>query len=103
MKRLFGVLFNTKGLAGVALGFITSLAPSLALADELNSGDTAWMLTAHALVLFMTILVFLFFTAGSSALKMFYRYLCSVLPLPAWPPLFGLPSVTASPSAMVDQ
>ena len=37
MKRLFGVLFNTKGLAGVALGFITSLAPSLALADELNS------------------------------------------------------------------
>ena len=36
-------------------------------------------------------------------LKMFYRYLCSVLPLPAWPPLFGLPLVTASPSAMADQ
>lgn len=34
------------------------LAPALALADEtpaLNSGDTAWMLTATALVLFMTI------------------------------------------------
>ena len=30
--------------------------PKLALAeDELNSGDTAWLLTATALVLFMTI------------------------------------------------
>ena len=34
------------------------LAPGLALAEEapvLDSGDTAWMLTATALVLFMTI------------------------------------------------
>jgi Amt family ammonium transporter len=40
-------------LAGLCL-----LAPALAFADEtpaLNSGDTAWMLTATALVLFMTI------------------------------------------------
>ena len=29
--------------------------PQLAHADELNSGDTAWMITATALVLFMTI------------------------------------------------
>ncbi|MEX6500844.1 ammonium transporter [Pseudomonas zhanjiangensis] len=40
------------------LGALLSLVfPGLALADEvvLNSGDTAWMLTATALVLFMTI------------------------------------------------
>jgi Amt family ammonium transporter len=40
------------------LGALLSLAmPGLAMADEvvLNSGDTAWMLTATALVLFMTI------------------------------------------------
>jgi Amt family ammonium transporter len=64
MKRLFGVLFNTKGLAGVALGFITLLAPSLALADELNSGDTAWMITATVLVLMMTIPGLSLFYAG---------------------------------------
>ena len=41
--------------------------PSLALADEtpvLNSGDTAWMLTATALVLFMTIPGLSLFYAG---------------------------------------
>ena len=38
-------------LGGLAAG----LAPAAAVADELNSGDTAWMLTATALVLFMTI------------------------------------------------
>jgi Amt family ammonium transporter len=32
-----------------------ALVPSQAFADELNSGDTAWMLTSTALVLFMTI------------------------------------------------
>ncbi|HBX55382.1 ammonium transporter [Pseudomonas sp. UBA2684] len=40
------------------LGALLSLvSPGLAMADEvvLNSGDTAWMLTATALVLFMTI------------------------------------------------
>ena len=31
------------------------IAPGQAFADELNSGDTAWMLTSTALVLFMTI------------------------------------------------
>ena len=46
MKRLLSALFNKKGLSGTVLGFITLLAPSLVLADELNSGDTAWMLTA---------------------------------------------------------
>lgn len=32
-----------------------ALLPGQAFADELNSGDTAWMLTSTALVLFMTI------------------------------------------------
>ena len=39
-------------------------APTLALADELNSGDTAWMITATALVLFMTIPGLSLFYAG---------------------------------------
>lgn len=41
-----------------ALAALSLLTPALALAEEvpvLNSGDTAWMLTATALVLFMTI------------------------------------------------
>ena len=41
------------------------LAPSLAMAEEvLNSGDTAWMLTATALVLFMTVPGLALFYAG---------------------------------------
>jgi Amt family ammonium transporter len=43
---------------------LLTLVPSLALADELNSGDTAWMLTATALVLFMTIPGLSLFYAG---------------------------------------
>ena len=39
-------------------------APAIALADELNSGDTAWMITATALVLFMTIPGLSLFYAG---------------------------------------
>ena len=49
------------------LGALLSLVfPGLALADEvvLNSGDTAWMLTATALVLFMTIPGLALFYAG---------------------------------------
>lgn len=49
------------------LGALFSLVfPGLALADEvvLNSGDTAWMLTATALVLFMTIPGLALFYAG---------------------------------------
>ncbi|HHQ41342.1 MAG TPA: ammonium transporter [Chromatiales bacterium] len=49
------------GAGALALG---ALAPSLALADELNSGDTAWMLTATALVLMMTIPGLSLFYAG---------------------------------------
>ena len=47
LKRLFPLL---------SVGLLATL-PSLAMADEptLNAGDTAWMLTSTALVLFMTI------------------------------------------------
>ncbi len=40
------------------------VTPQAAFADELNSGDTAWMLTATALVLFMTIPGLSLFYAG---------------------------------------
>ncbi len=49
------------------LGALLSLVtPGIAMADEvvLNSGDTAWMLTATALVLFMTIPGLALFYAG---------------------------------------
>jgi Amt family ammonium transporter len=48
------------GLSALALG----LLPGIALADELSSGDTAWMLTATALVLFMTVPGLSLFYAG---------------------------------------
>jgi Amt family ammonium transporter len=49
------------------LFLLITLLPSMALAEEvpvLNSGDTAWMLTATALVLFMTIPGLALFYAG---------------------------------------
>ncbi|NQD91358.1 ammonium transporter [Pseudomonas sp. CrR25] len=48
------------------LGALLSLLPGLALADEasLNGGDTAWMLVATVLVLFMTIPGLALFYAG---------------------------------------
>ena len=48
-----------------ATAALMSLLPSLAFAqDELSAGDTAWMLTATALVLFMTIPGLALFYAG---------------------------------------
>ncbi len=47
MKKLIGI----SGLAASAV----ALSSAPALADELNSGDTAWMLTSTVLVLMMTI------------------------------------------------
>ena len=41
-----------------------SLMPGISFADELSAGDTAWMLTATALVLFMTIPGLSLFYAG---------------------------------------
>ena len=48
-------LLNSKGYTVVLLTVLAGLLPSLALADELNTGDTAWILTSTVLVLFMTI------------------------------------------------
>ena len=45
-------------------GFAAGLVPATARADELSAGDTAWMLTATALVLFMTIPGLSLFYAG---------------------------------------
>jgi Amt family ammonium transporter len=47
-------------LAGLAM----LSAPAITFADELSSGDTAWMITATALVLFMTIPGLSLFYAG---------------------------------------
>ncbi len=47
-------------LGGIAL----AATPFAAMADELSSGDTAWMLTATALVLFMTVPGLSLFYAG---------------------------------------
>ena len=44
--------------------FAVLAMPQAAFADELNSGDTAWMLTSTALVLFMTIPGLSLFYAG---------------------------------------
>ena len=44
-------LWRAKGFAATLLGVL----PSLVHADELSVGDTAWILTSTALVLFMTI------------------------------------------------
>lgn len=42
-------------LRALILGLLVFAAPLAALGDELNAGDTAWILTSSALVLFMTI------------------------------------------------
>jgi len=64
MTRFISIIGNNKGMAGNLLTMIALLMPSLAMADELNTGDTAWMLTATALVLFMTIPGLSLFYAG---------------------------------------
>jgi len=56
-------MFNRLG-SKLGLLAATAMLPGIALADELNSGDTAWMLTATALVLFMTIPGLSLFYAG---------------------------------------
>jgi len=48
-------LLKSKGYSAAMLAVLAGLLPSLALADELNGADTAWMLTSTVLVLFMTI------------------------------------------------
>ena len=51
-----GIGSNTRSRLGlIILGLVFWLIPDAARADGLDSGDTAWMLTSTALVLFMTI------------------------------------------------
>ena len=49
---------------GLFLGLCFLVVPGVAGADELNAGDTAWMLTATSLVLFMTLPGLALFYAG---------------------------------------
>jgi Amt family ammonium transporter len=57
-----------KGRSGALMVGLLGLLPSLVMADDatptLNTGDTAWMLTSTALVLFMTIPGLALFYAG---------------------------------------
>jgi len=55
---------KTNGRFVALMAGLLGMLPSLALADELSAGDTAWMLTATALVLFMTIPGLSLFYAG---------------------------------------
>ncbi len=64
MTSFLNTLGKNKGAVGVLLVVILLLMPSLVMADELNSGDTAWMLTSTVLVLFMTIPGLSLFYAG---------------------------------------
>lgn len=63
MSRLIKQFFNIKVASGL-LSLIALSMPSVAMADDLSAGDTAWMLTATALVLFMTIPGLSLFYAG---------------------------------------
>ncbi|MFT5174124.1 MAG: Amt family ammonium transporter [Gammaproteobacteria bacterium] len=51
-------------ITGVVTGLAVLFAPATSFADELNTGNTAWMITATALVLFMTIPGLSLFYAG---------------------------------------
>lgn len=59
-----GFKFKISFVYGALLLLSGLVVPEVALADELNSGDTAWMLTSTALVLFMTIPGLSLFYAG---------------------------------------
>ncbi len=65
MTHFCSGLKTRKGTMGILLTLSAVLTSSLAMAaDELSAGDTAWMLTATALVLFMTIPGLSLFYAG---------------------------------------
>ncbi len=63
MSRLFRH-FSKSRTASSLLSLFVLFMPSMAMADDLSAGDTAWMLTATALVLFMTIPGLSLFYAG---------------------------------------
>ena len=55
MKMIKESRINKKQIFNLLLTLFIFLSPKNALANELNSGDTAWILTSTALVLFMTL------------------------------------------------
>ena len=64
MKSLICSFKNHRGLTGLYVLMAGLFVPSLAMADDLSAGDTAWMITATVLVLFMTIPGLSLFYAG---------------------------------------
>ena len=75
--------------------------PAVGWGDDLNGGDTAWILTSTALVLFMTIPGLALFYGGLVRSKTCSRCCCSALRLPAWPPLSGWLLAIALPSTVM--
>ena len=64
MKSFICSFKNHRGLMSMYVLMAGLFTPSLAMADELSSGDTAWMITATVLVLFMTVPGLSLFYAG---------------------------------------
>ena len=64
MSRLITHAFKNKIAMMMLLTSLGLFTPTLVMAQDVNSGDTAWMLTATALVLFMTIPGLSLFYAG---------------------------------------
>jgi Amt family ammonium transporter len=63
MSRLNRHICKLKSVPGL-ISLLVLLMPSVAMADDLSAGDTAWMLTSMALVLMMTIPGLSLFYAG---------------------------------------
>jgi ammonium transporter, Amt family len=65
LKKIFGFKNSIKKISvyGAVISFV-ALLPNIAFAQELDSGDTAWMITATVLVLMMTIPGLSMFYAG---------------------------------------
>ena len=65
LKNIFGFKNSIKKISVYgAIISIVALLPSIAFAQELDTGDTAWMITATVLVLMMTIPGLSLFYAG---------------------------------------
>ncbi len=64
MKSLISSFKKHRGLTGLYVLMAGLFVPSMAMADDLSAGDTAWMITATVLVLFMTIPGLSLFYAG---------------------------------------
>ena len=64
MTCFSGFFGKSKKITKSLFAILFLLAPSMVMADELSAGDTAWMLTATVLVLFMTIPGLSLFYAG---------------------------------------